>query len=102
MGEEVLEKDGSFIEELIKNYDGKIHDHDSDKPEENIEDDLLLELAKAMEKYHCNPLKWSRGPYKQADVPRLAEVSLCECQKKTVRGRGKKNEGRDQGKGQGK
>lgn len=74
MGEEVLEKDGNFIEELIKNYDGKIHDHDSDKQEESIETDILLDLVKTMEKYHCNPPKGTRGPFKVSDVSSLEEV----------------------------
>ena len=76
MGEEVLEKDGNFIEELIKNYDGKIHDHDSDKQEESIETDLLLDLVKTMEKYHCNPPKGTRGPFKMSDVSSLEEVDI--------------------------
>ena len=79
MGEEVLEKDGNFIEELIKNYDGKIHDHDSDKPEETVENDVLLDLVKSMEKYHCNPPKGSRGPFKMSEMPPLDEVCMCVC-----------------------
>lgn len=71
MGEEVLDKDGSFIEELIKNYDGKIHDGEGEGGEEELEDGLLLDLVAAMKNVRCNPQKTSRGPHKASEVQQL-------------------------------
>ena len=72
MGEEVLDKDGSFIEELIKNYDGKIHDGDGDSGEEEIEDSVLLQLVGSMKNIRCNPQKSTRGPYKLSEIQHIS------------------------------
>ena len=72
MGEEVLEKDEAFIEELIKNYDGKIHDGQLEEGESELCDEVLVELVAAMSCYHCNAPKASRGPTPRNSAPAAA------------------------------
>ena len=64
MGDDILDQDGTFIEELLRNYDGKVH---GSRNTNFISDDVFLTLAQSLAQMYpdCTSVKedgksWSR------------------------------------------
>jgi hypothetical protein len=56
MGDDILDQDGTFIEELLRNYDGKVH---GGRNTNFISDDVFLSLAQSLTQLYpdCVPIK---------------------------------------------
>ena len=74
LGEEELDKDSSFIDELLTSYDNKVHDSCDGSEEEEIQDEILVELVEVMKSVKCNPQKSNRKPTFQSRPSRVSPV----------------------------
>jgi len=76
MGEDVIDKDGQFIEELIKNYDGKVHT--STSIDSIMDDEMFLDLIRSTVQYEDDVLKGkaSSNPEEDLSAASTTEVNM--------------------------
>eukprot|EP00795_Rhopilema_esculentum_P013818 gene13818-4750_t len=68
MGEDVIDQDCQFIEELIKNYDGKVHT--SSNSEALMDDEMFMALFRNLVNFQESPTDKERKPKEDYDLRR--------------------------------
>jgi hypothetical protein len=65
MGEEMLDKEGVFIEELLKNYEGRVHSDDNEA-EDGPDKDTIATLIDTLARGYSGGMEPRKSPRKSS------------------------------------